>query len=30
MRDRVESAAVLCVLLLCFDGAKRAARYGGR
>jgi uncharacterized membrane protein len=26
MRDRVESASVLCVLLLCFDGAKRAAQ----
>ena len=26
MRDRVESASVLCVVLLCFDGAKRAAQ----
>ena len=26
MRDRAESASVLCVLLLCFDGAKRAAQ----
>ena len=26
MRDRVESASALCVLLLCFDGAKRAAQ----
>ena len=26
MRDRVESASVLCVLLLCFDGAKRASQ----
>lgn len=26
MRDRVGSAPALCVLLLCFDGAKRAAQ----
>jgi uncharacterized membrane protein len=26
MRVRVESASVLCVVLLCFDGAKRAAQ----
>jgi uncharacterized membrane protein len=26
MTDRVESASALCVLLLCFDGAKRAAQ----
>lgn len=26
MRDRAEPASVLCVLLLCFDGAKRAAQ----
>ena len=26
MRDRAESASVLCVLLPCFDGAKRAAQ----
>ena len=26
MRDRAESASALCVLLLCFDGAKRAAQ----
>ena len=26
MRDRAEPASALCVLLLCFDGAKRAAQ----